>query len=107
MRNAVRLFLAIGIGIASLPPTASADVTETCAMAWGDASRAAFYVAASAICFLEVADRFWRVLHLALFLVTLVVSISLYECGGGSVWRRMIAASGPVTAIAHCARRRI
>lgn len=76
-------------------------------LGWWSPGRAAVYVAASALCFLDLADAFWRAFHLALFLVTFVVSVSLYPCGGGSMWCWTIAASGPATAVAHGARRRL
>lgn len=75
-------------------------------LGWFRSSRAAIYVTASVFCFLEIEDIFWRIVHLVFFLFTLFVSILLYPCGGGSMWCWMIAASGPITALAHTVRQR-
>lgn len=57
-------------------------------------SRTLLYVFSSMICFMSFGNRFWGWLNMLIFLTTLIVSVLIYNCGGGSMWCWMISFSG-------------
>ena len=57
-------------------------------------SRTLLYVFSSMICFMSFGDKFWGWLNMFIFLTTLIVSVLIYNCGGGSMWCWMISFSG-------------
>ena len=57
-------------------------------------SRTLLYVFSSMICFYDFKNKFWGWLNMLIFLVTLIYSVVVYECGGGSMWCWMISFSG-------------
>lgn len=59
-------------------------------------SRSLLYVFSSMICFVSFENKFWGWFNMFIFLSTLVVSVLIYNCGGGSMWCWMISMSGLV-----------
>lgn len=65
-------------------------------------SRTMLYVFSSMICFIEFSSKFWGILNMILFLITLVLAVTIYECGGGSLWCWMISGTGIILVVAEC-----
>ena len=64
-------------------------------------SRTLLYVFSSMICFIEFENKFWGWLNMIIFLMTLIISVLVYNCGGGSMWCWMISFSGLILVISE------
>ena len=69
-------------------------------LGWWDLSRTALYVASTLVCMCGFGAM--RLVHLAIFVATLLVSIAVYPCGGGSLWCWLIAFAGLALLGAQC-----
>ena len=72
---------------------------EGCAhldLAYWNTSRGISYVFASVFVLSEVRLVYWALVNASIFLVSLLLSLTLYTCGVGSVWCWLIFMTGPI-----------
>ena len=65
-------------------------------LGWWNGARSTLYVVASLYAFLAIPSILWVVTNSLIFLVTLVVAVIAYPCGGGSVWCWLIFLASPI-----------
>ena len=63
-------------------------------LGYWNGSRTTLYVFASLIAFSAIPAIVWAIVNAAIFIITLLIAVVAYPCGGGSMWCWMICVAG-------------